>query len=84
MNAMLYAVLNMGIASTTVREVSGHYELEPDYVKKLVRTFSLLYWVAYALIGFAIFFLAPILVSKWINLNTTLSFTDVIFDSHFP
>ena len=70
MNAMLRAVLEMGICSTTVREVSAHFESEPDYIKNLIRTFSLFYWGAYALFGVVIFFLAPVLVEKWINLKT--------------
>ena len=69
-NTMLSAVLEMGICSTTVREVSGHFKSEPEYIKNLIRTFSLFYWVAYALFGVVIFFLAPVLVEKWINLKT--------------
>jgi O-antigen/teichoic acid export membrane protein len=69
-NTMLSAVLEMGICSTTVREVSGHLESEPEYIKNLIRTFSLFYWVAYALCGVAIFSLAPVFVEKWINLKT--------------
>lgn len=70
MNAALYAVFNMGISSTTVREVSAHFESEPDYVKNLIRTFSLFYWAACAVLGMAVFFLAPIVIEKWINLKT--------------
>ena len=74
-NTMLSAVLEMGICSTTVREVSGHFKSEPEYIKNLIRTFSLFYWVAYALFGVVIFFLAPVLVEKWINLKTMDSAT---------
>jgi O-antigen/teichoic acid export membrane protein len=70
MNAVLCAVLEMGICSTTVREISGHFESEPEYIQALIKTFSLFYWVAYILLGVAIYFLAPILVEKWINLKT--------------
>lgn len=70
MNAVLSAVLEMGICSTTVREVSGYFESEPEYIQALVRTFSLFYWGVYVLLGLAIYFLAPILVEKWINLKT--------------
>ena len=77
MNAMLRAVLEMGICSTTVREVSAHFESEPEYTKNLIRTFSLFYWGAYALIGVMIFFLAPVLVEKWINLKTMDSTTAI-------
>lgn len=70
MNVVLSAVLEMGICSTTVREISGHFESDPDYIQELIRTFSLFYWVAYALLGIAIYFLAPVLVEKWIHLKT--------------
>ncbi len=70
MNAILCAVLEMGICSTTVREVSAHFESEPEYIRNLIRTFSLFYWAVYALLGVTIFFLAPVLVEKWINLKT--------------
>jgi len=70
MNALLCAVLEMGICSTTVREVSARFESEPNYIRDLIRTFSLFYWGIYALFGVTIFFLAPVLVEKWINLKT--------------
>lgn len=70
MNAVLCAVLEMGICSTTVREVSAHFDDEPEYIHELIHTASLFYWGAYALLGVVIFFLAPIIVGKWINLKT--------------
>jgi len=70
MNAVLCAVLEMGICSTTVREVSAHFKSEPNYIHDLIRTFSLFYWGAYVFLGVAIFFLAPVIVEKWINLKT--------------
>jgi O-antigen/teichoic acid export membrane protein len=69
-NSLLRAALEMGICSTTVREVSAHLDSEPDYIHDLIRTGSFFYWGAYALLGVAIYFLAPILVEKWINLKT--------------
>ena len=70
MNFVLRIVLNMGICRTTVREISTHLESEPEYIKKLIRTFSLFYWGAYALAGVTVVFLAPVLVQNWINLKT--------------
>ena len=70
MNAVLCAVLEMGICSTTVREVSAHFESDPDYVKDVIRTFSLLYWGLYVLLVVIIFLLAPFLVTNWISLKT--------------
>jgi len=69
-NAVLCAVLEMGICSTTVREVSAHFNDEPGYIRNFIRTASLFYWVAYILLAVIIYFVAPILVDKWINLKT--------------
>ena len=77
MNAVLCAVLEMGICSTTVREVSVHFKSEPEYIKNLIRTFSLFYWSAYALLMIGIFFLAPVIVERWINLKTMDSATAI-------
>lgn len=77
MNAVLSAVFEMGICFTTVREVSGYFESEPEYIQALVRTFSFFYWGVYVLLGLAIYFLSPILVEKWINLETMDSPTAV-------
>lgn len=70
LNAVLCSVLEMGIGSSTVREVSSHFHDEPDYIHNLIRTASLFYWIAYLLLAAAIYFGAPILVAKWINLKT--------------
>jgi O-antigen/teichoic acid export membrane protein len=70
LNAVLCTALDMGMNSTTVREVSAHSESDPNYIQDLIRTFSLFYWGAYVVLGVVIFFLAPILVEKWINLKT--------------
>lgn len=69
LNAVLCAVLEMGICSTTVREVSAHFESDPAYIRNVIRTFSLLYWSLYTLLAAVIFFLAPFLVKNWITLN---------------
>lgn len=76
-NGIFCTMLEMGICSTTVREVSAYYESEPKYIKDLIRTFSLFYWVFFAIAGAAIFFLAPLLVEKWIILKTMDSVTAI-------
>lgn len=69
LNSLLTSVLELGICSTTVREVAAHIDNEPDYVHDLIRTASLFYWGAFFLLGLAIYALSPILVQKWINLD---------------
>ncbi len=77
LSAVLICVLEMGISSTTVREVAAHHESEPRYVCELVRTATLFYWGAYVLLALAVYWGAPLLVEKWIHLNT-LSKLDAI------
>ena len=69
MSTMLYAVLEMGLGSTTIREVSSHFHEEPAYMRDFVRTGSLLFWLAYGLLALAVYAIAPLLVQKWIHLQ---------------
>ncbi|MGD0576952.1 MAG: oligosaccharide flippase family protein [Candidatus Staskawiczbacteria bacterium] len=77
-NAILVTVLEMGVSSTTAREVAGHFAHDKDYVKKLIQTSSLFYWGIYLLSSLFIFFMAPFFVQKWIHLQT-LNPTMVIY-----
>src|SRR5713226_5929384 len=67
LNVLLCGALEMGFCSTTVREVSGHHELEPAYVVDLIRTTSSFYWGAYLVLAVALWAGAPVIVEKWIN-----------------
>jgi len=69
LSAVLYSVLEMGIGSTVVREISAHVHDEPGYVRELIRTASLFYWGAYGLLVVVVYLGAPLLVGKWINLK---------------
>lgn len=62
MNGVLCSVLEMGICSTTVREVSGHFHEDSEYIGELVRTASLFYWGAYILLAGVLYRGAPFLV----------------------
>lgn len=70
MNALVCSVLEMGICATTVREVSAHADTDPGYIHDLVRTFSFFYWAAFLALGVGLYFLAPVLVTNWVNLKT--------------
>ncbi|HEY4844489.1 MAG TPA: oligosaccharide flippase family protein [Candidatus Dormibacteraeota bacterium] len=69
-NAVLVAVFELGIASTVVREVAAHFDDDAPYVRDLLQTFGLIYWIAYAGLALTIFLLAPVLATHWINLHT--------------
>jgi len=70
LNALLSAILALGINETTVREVAAFHEEDPTYIKHLLQTASFFYWSLYVLAGAALYACAPWLVSKWINLET--------------
>jgi len=77
MNGLLCIILEMGICATTVREVSAHFDSEPEYIRDLIKTFSLFYWGSFTFIGLAIYFAAPLIVEKWINLRSMESATAI-------
>jgi O-antigen/teichoic acid export membrane protein len=70
MSAVLCTVLELGMCSTIVREVSTRLDDEPAYVRKLIRTASLICWSSYALLAAAVYRAAPFLVEKWIHSKT--------------
>ncbi|MEO6797433.1 MAG: oligosaccharide flippase family protein [Candidatus Dormibacter sp.] len=67
-NAVLVAVLELGLSSTTVREVAAHWVGEPGYVRDLLRTATLLYWGAYVVLAAALLLGAPLIITRWIHL----------------
>jgi O-antigen/teichoic acid export membrane protein len=70
LTAVLTSALELGILSTIVREVSSHYESQPDYIRALTGTVTFLYWSAGLLLVAVIWVTAPWLVTHWINLKT--------------
>jgi O-antigen/teichoic acid export membrane protein len=67
---VLSGVLELGVSSTTVREVAAHARNDPKYVRELIQTASLLYWGAYLVLAVAVYVGSPLLVEKWIRLET--------------
>ncbi len=67
---VLSATLELGISSTTVRQVSAHAASEPGYIRSFMRTASLLYWLITLFLAAVIYLGAPVLVQKWIRLET--------------
>jgi O-antigen/teichoic acid export membrane protein len=70
LTAVLSSVLELGVSSTIVREVSSRYDTERRYVDELIRTASGVYWAIGLLLVAAIWLAAPLLVTRWINLHT--------------
>jgi len=90
LTGVLTTALELGLLSTTVREVAAHSDSDRPYVVRLIRTASTVYWGLGLILMLAIFIAAPVLVERWINLRTIdpgtaatmlryLSFTALIF-----
>lgn len=69
-NTIIRTLMQRGISATIVREVSAHSQSNPLYVRRLVRTFTLLYGSFFILLVTALYFGAPIMVHRWIQLNS--------------
>jgi len=70
LSAAVSAALEMGIGSTTVREVSAHFQSDPSYIRDLIRTGSFFFWSLYGLLALGIYWCSPLLVHRWINLRS--------------
>lgn len=70
LNAVLYPILDIGMGSTTVREISAHEHSEPAYLDDLLQTFSSIYWASYLFLVLAVYRAAPWLMTEWINLKS--------------
>jgi O-antigen/teichoic acid export membrane protein len=70
MSAILTAALELGLSKTTIRELAGYQTTEPEYVIRLLQTFSSVYWLAYALLSLALLFSVPLIIGSWVKLTT--------------
>lgn len=69
LSTILSAAMEMGIGSTTLREVSANWPEESAYIRDLIRTASLLFWAIYGLLAMGVYWAAPWLVANWIKLE---------------
>lgn len=70
MSAILTAALELGLSKTTIRELAGYQTTEPEYVIRLLQTFSSVYWLAYVLLSLALSFSVPLIIGSWVKLTT--------------
>jgi O-antigen/teichoic acid export membrane protein len=69
-STVLSGMLDMGIGSSAVREISSHAASEPEYIADLIRTGSLFFWGAYVLCALGVLLGAPAIANHWIKLKT--------------
>ncbi len=70
LNTIVTAVLEMGVCTTTVKEIAANEVADPKYVVRLVRSGAFLYWIAYIGVAAGTVILAPTIVERWIKLET--------------
>lgn len=70
LSTMLTASLELGMSKTTVRELAGYKITEPDYVIKLLQTFSFIYLCAYVLLSITFALSVPLITGSWVILTT--------------
>jgi len=68
-NATICMVLELGVCSAAVKEISAHHETAPFYIRDFIRTFSSLYWILYFIAAAVIYMSASVIAKHWINLG---------------
>ncbi len=63
-------VLDKGLSSTTIREVSTFCCSDPKYVREFVRTGATIYWGIYLAMAAVVYSGAPIIILKWVHLKS--------------
>ena len=66
-NSILMGVLEKGVYSTAVREISINAKSDVVYTREFIRTGTLLTWGAVLIFGVIIYILAPLFVEHWIK-----------------
>lgn len=70
LNSALAAVLEIGLGATATKEVAANLDSDKGYVRRLIQTGSLYFWLAFGVIALAQFLAAPWLVAHWLKLET--------------
>lgn len=70
LNALLCAVLELGISSAVVREVAIGFSRDRAYVIAVLRTGAVFYWAAFGMAAACIYAAAPALAERWLIRET--------------
>jgi O-antigen/teichoic acid export membrane protein len=70
LTTVIIVVLDFGISTTTIREISRSSHTEPEYIRDLIRTASIFYWGCALLLAVGIYLGTPFLVEHWIQLGS--------------
>jgi O-antigen/teichoic acid export membrane protein len=76
-SSVISAMLDLGIGSSAIREISRCVTSEPEYVTEFVRTGSSFFWSTYIVLALALFLGAPAIVGHWLKLKTLDSETAI-------
>ena len=64
------AAVELGVSTSVVREVAANHESDRLYVRDLVRTASAFYWFAFSLLVGLAWLSAPLMVGRWVTLES--------------
>lgn len=70
LNSALNMILSLGVCDAIVREVASHFQDDRTYIRELIQTASLIFWSTYCFLAVALWYAAPIIVHKWIHLES--------------
>lgn len=70
LSSILTASLELGLTKTTIRELAGYEKAEPEYIIKLLQTFSFIYVCIYLLLSIAFIISVPLITGTWVKLTT--------------
>lgn len=69
LSSAIGGILDMGLSTLVVREVSARFASDPGYVRRLLRTGALFAWAAVAVLAAAVWIVAPLVATSWVNLG---------------
>jgi O-antigen/teichoic acid export membrane protein len=76
-SAALSVAVQLGICESAVREVASHHRNRPEYIERLIRTSSLLYWSGFLVLSIVAYAAAPYLVYHWVKLESLDALTAI-------
>jgi len=65
------SALELGLTSTTVKEVAAHFNTDPEYIRQLTRTATTVYWTIYLVTLTVVLIAAPVVANDWLRLRST-------------
>jgi O-antigen/teichoic acid export membrane protein len=83
MSALVASALDLGVATTLVREISGSWRRDDAYVIEVARTATTIGWLVYASLAVSVWLAAPLIPRFWLmgsefQPETTTTFFQIV------